>query len=49
MSVYNYYGLSFNKIYWSRLVPLYIDANGFYKCCCCHKSPLQCKNKCLFM
>jgi hypothetical protein len=45
-SIYrDYYKLPFDKIYWSKLVSLYVDSEGLYKCCCCHKSPLDCKNQ----
>lgn len=41
----DYYQFDFNKIYWSRLVPLFVDKDGLLKCCCCNKYPMKCDNK----
>ena len=44
----DYLGLNFNKVHWSKLVPIHIDIeNGveIYKCDCCNKYPHECNNK----
>jgi hypothetical protein len=44
----DYYQLPFTKIYWSKLVDLYIVKESgmeVYKCVCCVKHPLECENK----
>lgn len=41
----DYYGLSFTKIYWSKLAYLHIsNKDGQYYCDCCNKHPTECSN-----
>lgn len=42
---YSYHNLPFTKIYWSRLVNLYIGKDKLYKCICCDKNPIECNNE----
>ena len=42
----DYFGFDFDKIRWSRLVPIHIsDNDGLYRCDCCNKFPHECDNK----
>ncbi|MCM1043344.1 MAG: hypothetical protein NC350_03950 [Corallococcus sp.] len=46
MNVYkDYLGFEFDKIFWSRLVPIHIASDGLYRCDCCNKFPHECINK----
>lgn len=46
MNIYKFYfGFDFEKIFWSRLVPIHIDSDGLYRCDCCNKYPHECENK----
>lgn len=41
----DYFGLDFDKIFWSRLAPIHISKDdGYYRCDCCNKFPHECKN-----
>jgi len=39
------YNLPFSKIYFSKMVDLYIGKDGLYKCVCCDKHPIKCSDK----
>lgn len=46
MNVYkDYFQFDFDKIYWSRLAPIHIASDGYYRCDCCNKFPHECDNK----
>jgi len=47
MTIYrDYYSLPFTRIYWSRLLPIYVDREcGEYRCECCRKLPHECDNE----
>lgn len=41
----DYFHFDFDKIFWSRLVPIHIGSDGLYRCNCCGEFPHECKNK----